>query len=289
MTIDLHAATDFMTTHARMLDRRRFDHVLGRGDVDATLAAVDAYRNPDGGYGWGLEPDLRAKESQPGGALHAMEVFAEIGPATTAHALQLCDWLDSATLPDGGLPFALPIAEPAGCAPFWVDADPSASSLQITSVIAAHAHRVAAHDAVVAEHPWLRRATEFSLQACRSVDDHTHAIELAFAVQFVSTVHDAYPEAPEILAHLGSFVPADGIKHVAGGAADEVMRALDFAPEPGPARGLFAPGVIDTELQRLADQQREDGGWEVDFGSFSPAAALEWRGYATVRAVRSLQ
>lgn len=289
MTIDLDAAADFMTTHARMLDRRRFDHVLGRGDVDATLAAVDAYRNPDGGYGRGLEPDLRAKESQPGGALHAMEVFAEIGSATTPHAQQLCDWLDSATLPDGGLPFALPIAEPAGCAPFWVDADPSASSLQITSVIAAHAHRVAAHDPAVAEHPWLRRATEFSLQACRSVDDHTHAIELAFAVQFVSTVHDAYPEAPEILAHLGSFVPADGIKHVAGGAADEVMRALDFAPEPGPARGLFASGVIDTELQRLADQQREDGGWEVDFGSFSPAAALEWRGYATVRAVRSLQ
>jgi hypothetical protein len=27
----------------------------------------------------------------------------------------------------------------------------------------------------------------------------------------------------------------------------------------------------------------------VDFASFSPAAALEWRGYATVRAVTILQ
>ncbi|KAA0022242.1 hypothetical protein [Antrihabitans cavernicola] len=289
MPIDLRAATDFMTTHARMIDRRRFDHVLGRGDVDATLAAVDAYRNSDGGYGWGLEPDLRAKESQPGGALHAFEVFAEIAPALTPRAAQLCDWLESVTLPDGGLPFALPIAEPAGCAPFWAQADPTTSSLQITSVIAANAHRVAAVDPAVADHPWLQRATEYSLQACRSVDEHTHAIELAFAVQFVSVVHDTYPEAPEILAHLGSFVPGDGIKQVAGGAADEVMRALDFAPMPGPGRKLFAPAVIDTELRRLADQQQDDGGWEVDFGSFSPAAALEWRGYATVRAVRSLQ
>jgi hypothetical protein len=34
-------------------------------------------RNPDGGYGWGLEPDLRSVTSQPVGAMHAMEVFAE--------------------------------------------------------------------------------------------------------------------------------------------------------------------------------------------------------------------
>ena len=43
------------------------------------LAAVEAYRNPDGGYGWGLEPDLRSRTSQPGGALHALEAFADAG------------------------------------------------------------------------------------------------------------------------------------------------------------------------------------------------------------------
>ena len=37
------------------------------------------------------------------------------------------------------------------------------------------------------------------------------------------------------------------------------------------------------------DQGRLDGGWVVDFGSFSPIAALEWRGYATVRAVEILR
>lgn len=42
---------------------------------DGALAALSAYRNPDGGYGWGLEADLRARESQPGAALHAFEVF----------------------------------------------------------------------------------------------------------------------------------------------------------------------------------------------------------------------
>jgi hypothetical protein len=60
MTIDLSAATDFMATHARVLDRRRFELLNGQRDPSGTLAALDGYRNPDGGYGWGLEADLRS-------------------------------------------------------------------------------------------------------------------------------------------------------------------------------------------------------------------------------------
>jgi hypothetical protein len=61
---------------------------------------------------------------------------------------------------------------------------------------------------------------------------------------------------------------------------------MDFAPLPGgPARELFAPGVVDAELERLAAGQQPDGGWTVDFASFSPAAGLEWRGHRTVQAL----
>jgi hypothetical protein len=60
MSVNLSAAASFMATHARLLDRRRFELLGGETNADAVLAAVDGYRNPDGGYGWGLEPDLRA-------------------------------------------------------------------------------------------------------------------------------------------------------------------------------------------------------------------------------------
>jgi len=289
MNIDLSAARSFMAGHARVLDRRRLELLLDGGDPAAVLAALDAYRNADGGYSWGLEPDLRAPESQIGGAYHAFEVFADVAPATTPRALELCDWLASVALPDGGLPFGVPMADPAATAPFWAQADPTASSLQLSAFVTCNAQRVAAHDEAVASHPWLAAATDYCLAAIDAIDDTPFAIELAASIRFLDAVHDARPEAAGLLERLGAYIPADGLVPVTQGAEGEAMRALDFAPYPdSPARTLFGQEAVDADLRRLAGEQQDDGGWHVDFQNYSPAAELEWRGYMTVRAVSIL-
>jgi hypothetical protein len=288
--VNLDAASEFMATYARLLDRRRLDVVLHDAPPEGALAALSAHRNPGGGYGWGLEPDLRATESQPGAALHAFEVFEDIAPATTPRAVELCDWLASVSLPDGGLPFALPVSDSAGCAPFWAQANPTVSSLQITAVVTAIAQRVAANDPAVAGHHWLTGATDHCLTAIKAMDDDPHALELTFALQFLDAVHDTYSEAADLIARLGKHIPASGLVHVGGGLEEEMMRPLDFAPAPDrPVRRLFAPEAIAAELDRLIEQQQDDGGWPVDFANYSPAAALEWRGHMTVRAVSILK
>jgi hypothetical protein len=290
MNVDLSAAEAFMASHARVLDRRRFQLRLGKADPAAVLAALDGYRNQDGGYGWGLEPDLRSPESQPAAALHAFEVLADIAPVTAPQATALCDWLESVTLQDGGVPFALPLTTPAGSAPWWQNADQTVSALQITSVSAAVAWQVAAFDPAVAGHPWLARATRYCLDAIAAIDQEPFAYVLAFAVRFLDAVHDAHPEAADLLRRLGKYLPADGRLRVRGGTEDEALHPLDLAPEPGrPARDLFAADVISADLDRLAALQQDDGGWVVDFTPVSPAASLEWRGYATVRAVDVLR
>jgi hypothetical protein len=288
--VDLDAAYEFMAANARLLDRRRFDVVVHDAPPEGALAALSAYHNADGGYGWGLEPDLRDTRSQPGPALHAFEVFEDIIPATTPRAVELCDWLLSVSLPDGGLPFALPVNHAGGCAPFWAQADPTVSSLQITAVVTAIAQRVAANDPAVAGHEWLPRASKFCLTAIEEKGDELQAMELAFALQFLDAVHGTHPEADRLLNRLGKHIPASGLVHVSAGLEDEFMRPLDFAPIPDrPVRELFSADVIASELEGLMDQQQDDGGWRVDFANYSPAAALEWRGHMTVRALSILK
>jgi hypothetical protein len=286
----LIAARGFMARHARLLDRRRFEFFFEHADAEPVVAALRAYRNADGGYGHGLEPDLRAPESQPAAAWHAFEVFADVAPVIAPEAMELCDWLDGVALPDGGLPFALPIQDPSGCAPFWAQADPQAFSLQITAIVAAHANRVARHDPAVAGHPWLTRATSCCLAAIDSLEAAPEAYVLAFAVQFLDAVHDRDDAEPGLLARLGEYVPRDGRLPVVGGLPDEALSPLDIAPDPArPARTLLDEAAVAADLERLASEQREDGGWTVDFQSYSPVAALDWRGYATVRALSVLR
>jgi hypothetical protein len=287
--IDVEGARTFVATHGRMLERRRLQFLLDGGEPSGVLAALDGYRNEDGGYGWGLEPDLRSPESQPAAAMHALEVLAEAAP-TSPRAVETLDWLAAHSRPDGGLPFALPSSDTAGTAPWWLASDAVTSSLQMTAQVAANAHLVARRSPAVRSHPWLARATDWCLSTIGALEQAPTAYELLFSVHFLDAAAEVAPRATEVLDHLARFIPEDGIVPVQGGAEGEAVRALQLAPLPGgPARRLFSDEVIERELRRLTSEQRPDGGWTVDFVSASPAASLEWRGYATVEALITLR
>ena len=258
---DLERIRDFVTAHARLLDRRRFELAAGAGDSEATLAVLAAgagdpeatlavlagYRNQDGSFGWGLEPDARAPGGQPVAALHAFEVFEEVAPVTSPLAAGLLDWLDAIALPTGALPFALPGGAGAGSAPMWATADPTSPSLHMTAVVLGIAHRVARHDPAVAGHPWLRRATEWATAQIAALAVPGHAIEFRYVLQLLEALG-----ADDELARLGAFLPADGTMPVAGGKPDEAMRPLDFAPAPdGLLRAMLDPQVVKADLDRL--------------------------------------
>lgn len=285
--LDTDDVIAFMATHARLLDRQRAQLALGTGSADAVLAALAGYRNPDGGYGWGLEPDLRAPSSQPAGALHAFEVFEEVAPATTPNAAALCDWLGERSLDGGALPFSLAGADQPGSAPWWAKADPSVPSLHITAAVVGSAHRVARHDRAVADHPWLPRATAWCMDGIARIEGADRAYELLYVLLMLDAVHDVVPKAPAELSRVAAFLPPSGALPV--GVGDELLRPLAFSPWPDrPLRAAINSQAIADDLARLRDEQLPDGGWDVDFTPGSPMAALEWRGYATVSAVRIL-
>ncbi|WP_433222506.1 hypothetical protein ACQP00_23650 [Dactylosporangium sp. CS-047395] len=283
MDMDLDGAVSFVATHGRVLDRRRLAALLGTGSPDDVLVALDAYRNPDGGYGWGLEPDQRSSSSQPVGAMHALELLADLRDTKSPRPVEVLDWLARHSLPDGGVPFGLPHTDTAGNARHWVEADATASSLQMTTQLAAQAHRLARHHADVAEHPWLAAATAYCRDGIEHIGTAPHAYEVMFAIRFLDAAGlDARP--------LARFVVPDGPTPVTGGAEGEALHLLDFTPYAGaPSRTAFPPDALAADRERLAAQQRADGGWTVDYPTYSPAAALEWRGHTTIQAIRVLR
>ena len=205
-------------------------------------------------------------------------------------AVGLCDWADSVSFNDGSLPFAFSMDDPGGSAPFWANADETEPSLWMTSAVCGPAHRVADHDPAVGEHPWLARATEFCLAESAALDEPPFAIALMFILQFLDASHDRDPRSAEQLARLGAMLPESGTLPVPGGSEGEELTPLELSPiADRPLRALFSPDAVAADLDRVEGGQRDDGGWEVDFASYSPQAKLQWRGYTTVWALSVLR
>src|ERR1700704_5069043 len=108
MPIDIDSAEQFVRANARLLERHRLAVLLHGGAVSPVIAALRAYRNPDGGFGHALEPDVRAPESEPAATLHALEVLASVGALDDPMVGDAAAWVGTIAGPDGALPFVLP-------------------------------------------------------------------------------------------------------------------------------------------------------------------------------------
>lgn len=277
---DLAAAAQFIAAHARLIDRRRFGVIEGDGSTDAVLRALAAYRNADGGIGH-LEPDLRTPASQPACVLYALDILHEIGAADATLTGGALDWLQTITAPDGGVPFVLPTARGWPHAPWYRSAEDPPSSLLMTAGLAAGAHRLGL------EHPWLEPATGYCWERADAFAEGD-----PYTVRYGADFLDAVPDrarADGYLDRVAERLPADGLLRVDAGTEGEVIRPLEVAPWPEhAARRLFDDAVIERELDRLAAEQRDDGGWTFTWAEWNPAVAWEWRGAVTVAALRTL-
>ena len=63
------------------------------GPAEAVVEALRGYRNSDGGFGHGLEPDLRGPGSQPAPTLYALEILDEAGAADSELARGARAWI----------------------------------------------------------------------------------------------------------------------------------------------------------------------------------------------------
>src|SRR5437660_468869 len=97
MTVpDGEAASRFLAASGRVLDRRRLERLFLGGEAGPVRDAVAAYRNPDGGFGHGLEPDGRTPASQPFAGEIALRTLDEVDGWDGGLVRGAVDWVAAA-------------------------------------------------------------------------------------------------------------------------------------------------------------------------------------------------
>jgi hypothetical protein len=278
MPVDLSSAERFLLTNARLLDRHRATVLLHGAPVTPVLDALRAYRNPDGGFGHALEPDVRGPDSEPASTLHALDVLAELEALDDPMVGAAAAWVGSIADPDGGIPTVLPTAAAYPHAPWMV---PSEGGSALTYALAA-----ALLDAGSSE-PWLQLASEWCWARVEG-PEMLSAYSLKFALDFLDRVPDQ-ARAGAALERLRPRIAGDGSIPVSGGAENERLTPLVLSERPGRrSRTLFTDAQIAADLDLLEHGQQDDGGWTFDWLAWSPGQSVEWRGTVTLRALATL-
>lgn len=289
----LFRAEQFVWLTARVLEQRLFAYHFLRGAPDAVEAALDAYRNEDGGYGHALEPDLRGPVSQPLHTAHALRVLDAIGYCGGQRVERVCRYLTSVSGPDGALPAIHPSQRGYPTAPFVPVLDDPPSELLTTGPVVGMLHRNEVW------HAWLFRATDFCWQAVESLGK-SHPYEVEAAVAFLDSAPDR-PRAEAAADRLGRLVreqrlavldpdDLDAYPVAPGYAPGEHHFPHDFAESPRSlARAWFTDDEMARSLDHLAAGQQEDGGWSIRWRRWAPAPALEARPLVTIEALRTLR
>ncbi|WP_340375529.1 hypothetical protein U5640_10505 [Streptomyces sp. SS7] len=289
----LFCAEQFVWLTARVLEQRLFAYEFLHGGADPVEAALDAYRNEDGGYGHALEPDLRGPVSQPLHTAHALRVLDRVGLLGGRRVERVCRYLTSVSTSDGALPAIDPGQRGYPAAPFVPIVDDPPSDLLATGPVVGLLHR---NDVW---HAWLFRATDFCWQAVDSLE-RSHPYEVEAAVTFLDSAPDR-PRAEAAADRLGRLVRdqrlaaldpdhLEAFPVAPGYAPGEHHFPHDFARTPRSlARAWFTDDEMARSLDHLASEQQEDGGWPVRWRHWAPAPALEARPMVTIEALRTLR
>jgi hypothetical protein len=264
-------AREFTYRSGRVLEQRLFENLFEGAASNGVVAAVLAYRNDDGGFGHGLEPDKLAPESQPLDVAFALRTLHDAGASEPAIGLEACDFLESVADERGLVPIVLASVARYPRADHWGEGEFPPTVAPAVGV-AGYLH------ALGVEHPWLERATETcfrELKGAPLTDAHAIHDALVFA--------ENAPGGEALLPRLAEALPnADYFRR---DAADE---SYGLPPTRFP-RKWFDDALYEAHVDRLESEQQPDGGWPISWEPPGPASVNAWRAIVTIEALRTLE
>ncbi|WP_340201771.1 hypothetical protein [Ascidiimonas sp. W6] len=281
-------ARDFILANARMIERRLFDFHFNQGSADGVFHAVYAYRNSDGGFGHGMEPDTASPESQPLFSVMALEILDEVEYLTKEIILNdFMPYFESITTEKGGIPWMFrpksdyPCEEHFKTVKEWAALSTTAPLLGILEKYKIHI-------------PWMQNAAPFVWEEIARIKEKHVFCHLCVPRQLQFLQHTKNrKKAEKAISDLKNWIIADGV--LCNDPSDQGWglygkpHRLMYAPDPESILSpLFSKETIQLDLDRLISKQKEDGRWDTWYG-ISEGTKLEWAGIQTLWTLKVLK
>lgn len=240
------------------------------GPADDIIAALSAYQNTDGGFGNGLEVDIKAPVSNPFAARLAMQAMRLVDlDVSAAMRARLLTWLTDTQAEDGDWHFA-PDVYDAPLSPWFAAWE--FPSLNPACCVVGNAIPLE----IATETMRSRVARLFAAKASRDDASSGDFYTMLPYVEYVGV-----EDVPERDAWLASL--AEGIVRAdEQGAYADAGHFFDHALVAGPALARRLPReMLIRWTDRLLGEPQEDGGWPTPY---DPA----WRPWFTTTALMTL-
>lgn len=280
-------ARDFIMTNARMIERRLFQFHFENDTAEGVFHAVYAYRNSDGGFGHGMEPDTASPESQPLFSIMALETLDEVGYLTKNQLLKdFMPYFESITTDKGGIPWMFrpksnyPCEEHFKTVKEWAALSTTAPLLGIL-------------EKYKIDIPWMRKAEEFVWEEIERIKEKHVFCYLCMPRRLQFLLHTkSSDKAAKALDDLKKWILTDGVlctdKTDQGWGLYGKPHSLNYAPSPHSIfYPLFAKEMIAADLEELIFRQKDDGRWDTWYG-LSEGMKLEWAGIQTLWTLKTL-
>lgn len=293
-------ARQFLKIRARPLERALFEHRFEGAPADGVLAELARFQNRNGGFGHGLEPDLRTPSSSSLATGIGLRILKELG-CSVDHPMvgNTIHWLLNDYNPLTEVWRVVPAdANDHPHAPWWHD---EAGSLERTFdafAIIPRAELVGLLHAYASIVPasFLRDITEITVRSIETIeplgsgggDDLVYALSLAQTEGLLEAQRD------RLLARIRGVVPA-AVSRDPAEWSGYCIAPLKIAPSPQSPVADLIWDEVQAHLDYQIEHQGPQGAWDPvwTWGDAYPEAwaeaRLEWQGHLTLETLTALR
>ncbi|MDW3194513.1 MAG: hypothetical protein R8G66_19200 [Cytophagales bacterium] len=281
-------AKDFILTNARMIERRLFQYHFEGDGPEGVFHAVYAYRNSDGGFGHGMEPDTASPESQPLFSIMALETLDEVGYLSPDVILKdFMPYFERLTTEKGGIPWMMRPTSDYPCEDHF-------KTVKEWAALSTTAPLLGLLEKYKIDIPWMQQAEEFVWSEFERIQGKHAFCYLCVPRWLTFLQHTRSKEkAKQQIKRLGEWVLKDGV--ISLNEADEGWglygkpHSLNYAPTTNSILSpLFDEATIDADINELIGRQKGDGRWDTWYG-ISEGTKLEWAGIQTLTVLKTLK